>query len=337
MAVADGRIVSVGTLESLRPLIDQRTARIDRTLENKVLVPGLIDPHVHPSLPAVLTQFPFIAPDDWSLPTGVFPGAKTPEGYVARLRELVAGHGEPDIPFITWGYHQLWHGDLDREALTALFLDVPVMLWHRSFHEMILNDAALEWVDLSEADVEGNEEIDWARGHFWENGFMSLVGKLSPLMFAPERYGQGMKNFLDMVHAAGVTTCLDMGIGIFGDPVGETDLIRETAESSGAPTRIILTPIITDFLARGVSIPDALKEVDLWREGNTRRVIFDRRFKIMMDGAIYSGLCQIAYPGYMDGHEGMWLAPVETTKAWTEASGRRALEGGLPDPRPHER
>lgn len=30
---------------------------------------------MEPSLPAVLTQFPFIAPDDWSLPTGEFPGA----------------------------------------------------------------------------------------------------------------------------------------------------------------------------------------------------------------------------------------------------------------------
>lgn len=45
VAVADGRIVSVGTLESLESWIEQRGAEIDRTLEDKVLYPGLIDPH----------------------------------------------------------------------------------------------------------------------------------------------------------------------------------------------------------------------------------------------------------------------------------------------------
>ena len=64
VAVADGRIVSVGSLESLQPWISASNTTIDRSLEDKVLMPGFIDPHVHPSLPAVLTQFPFLAPDD---------------------------------------------------------------------------------------------------------------------------------------------------------------------------------------------------------------------------------------------------------------------------------
>ena len=73
VAVEDGHIVAVGSEATLQPLVDARGGRIDRQFDNDVLLPGFIDPHVHPALPAVLTQFPFLAPDDWSLPTGAFP------------------------------------------------------------------------------------------------------------------------------------------------------------------------------------------------------------------------------------------------------------------------
>lgn len=213
-------------------------------------MPGLIDPHVHPSLPAVLPQFPFLAPDDWSLPTGDFPGALTPEAYRARLRELAAAHEDWSEPFIVWGYHPLWHRDVYRADLNEMFGDRPVMLWHRSFHELILNDGALAYVQIVESDIAGNPEVDWERGHFWENGAMLLVARLSPLLLGPERYATGMRNFVSMMRQSGVTSCMDMGMGIFGDPVGETALIRDVAETASANTRIVLTPWMVDFVTR---------------------------------------------------------------------------------------
>ena len=45
-----------------------------------------------------------------------------------------------------------------------------------------------------------------------------------------------------MLHQGGVTTALDMGIGIFGNPQMEINLIRGTAETMQSPSRIILTP-----------------------------------------------------------------------------------------------
>jgi predicted amidohydrolase YtcJ len=315
VAVRDGRIVAVGTLESLRPWTRAYETRIDRTLEDKVLMPGFIDPHVHPSLPAVLTQFPFLAPDDWSLPTGEFPGATDPKTYEKRLKALVERHQDPDIPFIAWGYHSLWHGEIYREQLNAWFPDTPVMLWHRSFHEIIGNDAAFKLLGVSESDTEGEHEINWARGHFWENGARVLLPKM-PFLFDPARYGQGMANFLEMIHRAGVTTVLDMGTGVFGNPAAEIALVRSVAEQRQAPARIIMTPIITDFLSRGKTPQEAIAEIDEWRTGNSRRVLVDRHFKLMMDGAIFSGLSQMGPPGYIDGHEGQWMAPLEVTSAW---------------------
>ena len=318
VAVADGRIVAVGSLDSLAYWIEQKSTTIDTRFKDKIIMPGFIEPHVHPSLPAVLTQFPFIAPDDWSLPTGEFPGAKTSEAYVARLKQLVSEHTDSTIPFISWGYHPLWHGDLYRQQLNELFPDTAVMLWHRSFHELIGNDAAMALLDINEADVKNNPSADWDTGHFFENGLYVLIPKM-PFLFDPARFGQGMQNFIGMVHQGGVTTALDMGIGVFGDPTDEIAMIRHSIESTEAPVRIILTPIITDFIGRGISIEGALKEIEQWRKNNSHRVSIDRRFKLMIDGAIFSGLAQFGYPGYIDGHQGVWMLPEQTTIEWAQA------------------
>jgi predicted amidohydrolase YtcJ len=316
VAVSEGRVVAVGSLESLAAVIELREATIDRSLEGKVLMPGFIDPHVHPSLPAVLTQFSFLAPDSWSLPTGEFPGATNPQAFEARLKVLAAAHQQDtSVPFIAWGYHPLWHGEVYRDTLNDWFGDQPVMLWHRSFHEVIGNDAAFELLGVTEADTIGHHELDWDKGHFWENGAKVLVQKM-PFLFDPKRYGQGMQNFLQMMHRGGVTTALDMGTGVFGNPAQEIALIRHTAEGTQAPARIVMTPIITDFLGRGKTPPEAQAEIEQWRAESSHRVKLENHFKLMMDGAIFSGLAQMGPPGYLDGHEGQWMAPLAVTTDW---------------------
>ncbi len=312
VAVEQGRVVAVGSLETLQPIIALRGGRVDHRFANDVIVPGFIDPHIHPSLPAILTQFPYIAPDDWQLPTGHFPAAKTPQAYKAQLLALADQHDDPDVPFITWGYHPLWHGDIWRADLNDWFGDQPVALWHRSFHEIIFNDAALEMLGITEAMVQTVHEANWQRGHFYEGGLKAIVGQLQ-FLFEPARFAKGMSNFMTMAHQGGVTTVLDMGTGIFGNPAQEMASIRAVAERYPVPIRIVLTPIIVDFMARGLSPAEALAEVNDWQTQNSARVEVGNHFKLMLDGAIFSGLSQFGPPGYLDGHEGVWMAPRDTT------------------------
>ena len=308
------------------------SGRVDRQFANDILLPGFIDPHVHPALPAVLTQFPFLAPDDWSLPTGEFPGETTPEGYRARLKTLAAQHDDPTVPFITWGYHPLWHGEIWREDLNELFGEQPVMLWHRSFHELIGNDAAWALLGVTEADAQMDEGADWARGHFYENGLKAVVPKLG-FLFTPQRFGGGMFNFLAMLHQAGVTTALDMGTGIYGNPVGEIAGVRAAANAYPVPVRLILTPIIVDFLTRGKTPEEALAEILEWQTGNDDRVMVGNHFKLMIDGAIFSGLAQMGPPGYLDGHEGsLDGAGARASRLWRSVLARR-----ISAPRPRQR
>lgn len=317
VAVDKGRVVAVGDFDELMSLAAFEEYLVDSRFAEKVLMPGFIDPHVHPTLPAILTQFPFLAPDDWTLPTGDFPGARSPRVFREKLTRLVDAHDDPAHPFIAFGYHPLWHGHLQRAELSEWFPEQPVILWHRSFHELFLNSAAIEMLDLDPIAFQQIEQADLARGHFWENGAKALLPSLA-YIFAPKRFLAGAKNFLAMAHQGGVTTALDLGTGIFGNAPEELALLRRAVRETNAPVRMVMTPLITDFLARGLTPPEAEKEIDTWRRQNTDQVLVDRHFKLMMDGAIFSGLAQMGPPGYLDGHEGVWMAPLPVTKEWAQ-------------------
>ena len=318
VAVEDGKVLAVGSLDSLSPLIASRGARIDRQFEDKVMTPGFIDPHVHPTLPAVLTQFPFLAPDDWYLPTGDFPGATTPEGYRSALQNLVAQHDDASVPFVAFGYHPLWHGEVWRDDLNNWFGDTPVMIWHRSFHELIGNDAAWELLGVTKEDAEAIPHgASWERGHFYELGLRAVFPRMG-FLFEPARYMKGMQNFLSMMHESGVTTAADMGTGIFGNPVGEIQAIKAAVASDPVGVRVLLTPIITDFITRQKSAEQALAEVRDWQTMNDDQVTVGNHFKLMIDGAIFSGLSQMGSPGYLDGHTGVWMVDVPTLKTFAK-------------------
>ena len=318
VAVEDGKVLAVGSLDSLSPLIATRGARIDRQFEDKVMTPGFIDPHVHPTLPAVLTQFPFLAPDDWYLPTGDFPGATTPEGYRSALQNLVAQHDDASVPFVAFGYHPLWHGEVWRNDLNDWFGDTPVMLWHRSFHELIGNDAAWELLGVTQDDADAIPHgANWERGHFYELGLRAVFPRMG-FLFEPARYMTGMQNFLSMMHESGVTTAADMGTGIFGNPVAEIQAVKAAVASDPVGVRVLLTPIITDFITRQKSAEQALAEVREWQTMNDDQVMVGNHFKLMIDGAIFSGLSQMGSPGYLDGHTGVWMVDVPTLETFAK-------------------
>ena len=318
VAVEDGKVLAVGSLDSLSPLIASRGARIDRQFEDKVMTPGFIDPHVHPTLPAVLTQFPFLAPDNWYLPTGDFPGATTPEGYRSALQNLVAQHDDASVPFVAFGYHPLWHGEVWRNDLNDWFGDTPVMLWHRSFHELIGNDAAWELLGVTQDDADAIPHgASWERGHFYELGLRAVFPRMG-FLFEPARYMTGMQNFLSMMHESGVTTAADMGTGIFGNPVAEIQAVKAAVASDPVGVRVLLTPIITDFITRQKSAEQALAEVREWQTMNDDHVTVGNHFKLMIDGAIFSGLSQMGSPGYLDGHTGVWMVDVPTLETFAK-------------------
>ena len=51
---------------------------------------------------------------------------------------------------------------------------------------------------------------------------------------------------------------------------------------------------------------------------NDDQVTVGNHFKLMIDGAIFSGLSQMGAPGYLDGHMGVWMVDVPTLEAFAK-------------------
>jgi predicted amidohydrolase YtcJ len=101
------------------------------------VLPGLHDHHVHlRSAASALDSF-FVGP----------PGVSTKAQLTQLLSNAKPG---PDGWIRAVGYHESVAGDLDRTALDAVVLDVPVRIQHRSGALWMLNSEALGRVGLGE-------------------------------------------------------------------------------------------------------------------------------------------------------------------------------------------
>ena len=69
----------------------------------------------------------------------------------------------------------------------------PVIMWHRSFHEVIMNSAAIEHFELNTNEIGGHPQIDLDGGVFYENGLRVAINALNPIIMSPEVFGLGME------------------------------------------------------------------------------------------------------------------------------------------------
>ncbi|MEM7277833.1 MAG: amidohydrolase [Pseudomonadota bacterium] len=297
-----------------------RHATINRSFENDVLMPGFIDPHLHPLMAAVILPMAFITPEDWSLPRGVFTGVQSPDAYQTRLRQLYAKFddtNETDYPFFSWGWHPLWHGEINRAWLSKLAPDRPVFIWHRSFHEILTNDAGMRLLGYSnQSEFElalqqagaNPEHGDYAAGLFSETATTIALPALGRYLLAPTHLDQGFKDLLAMMRSAGVTTIADMATGIFANFDAEALILANVFEQESVPARVLLVPVASNMSQRAGSIDAAVNSMRKREQSwPYTKLLLNNRFKLFADGAFFSQLMQMREPGYLDGHEGRWL------------------------------
>jgi len=317
IAVEDGRILGVGnSLAQLDAWLVNQNYRIDSQFSEKVLLPGLIDPHLHPLMAAVLLPTAFITPEDWTLPSGEFPGVTTPEDYRQRLRELISNNQSSD-PFITWGYHQLWHGDLDRQLLDEIEPNRAVIVWHRSFHEIIMNTAAMRFLELDSeslfADIISAPGIDpshadYSAGHLSETALGVGLARLQPVILAPDKLNAGMTIIQKMLRQNGVTTIADMATGLFASFNIEAALIKQTFDHQDSAVRVILVPNVKPMVEQMGSADAVMEFLNQMQSSQiSNKVFLNNRVKLLADGAFFSQYMRMNPPGYSDGHEGKWL------------------------------
>ena len=318
VAVRDGRILEVGTLETLAPWLDQHPHTIDERFADQVLLPGLIDPHLHPSMAAILLPMKFVTAMEWQLPRGTVKPVTTHEGFMAAVTAHHEAMEDPDEPLFIWGYHHLWHGHIMRGELNSISTSRPIISWQRSFHEMSLNDGAFRWLDIDENRLSNAHQVDVKNGRFFESGKNFVTRKLNPYLLDSERFKGGLRRLREVVHFGGHTTIADMAIPIF-DLDMEWGALLEVLDNDETPFRV-------EMIANALRIGDEMRDVDkaveaatALRSRNTKKLRFSDHVKLFADGAFFSQLAQMDAPGYIDGHHGEWMMPLEELEARARA------------------
>lgn len=318
VAVRDGQIIEVGTLQTMKPWLDAHPHRIDERFADHVLMPGFIDPHLHPSLGAVLLSCHFITAMEWKLPDRTCAPVRSHEAYLARLKEIDEGIEDPAEPLITWGYHKIWHGAVDRAAINAVSSTRPIFVWQRSFHEIIANDAAIDWMGLDRAELERHPQIELDSGRFFETGLSIAVKAMNLYLFEPDRFKNGLELVKKAVHYGGHTTIGEMAYPLLDDSA-EWNFLCEAIERDDVPFRV---QIIPRGALRGVwdgEIEDEVARVESYASRGSHRLIFGNGVKLFTDGGFFAELMQMQEPGFIDGHHGEWLMAPEMFEALARA------------------
>ena len=312
VAVLGDRILAVGSVDELKSAAAGQPYVVDETFADKVITPGLIAQHDHPLLTGLTMVSEIIAIEDWVLPSGVVPAAKSPEEYRKRLAEADAKLKDPAALLVTWGYHPVFHGPLARADLDRISNARPIIVWHRSAHEFIVNTKALQTYGIDAAFVGGlsegaQKQSNLDEGHFWEGGMFGVIPKLLPAIATPDRLRRGLEFVVGYYHANGVTLGCEPG-GLFSKQL--QDAQNAVLSRPDSPFRFYFIP---DGKSISAAFPDTTigetEKVLSWGEGMT--AMTPGMIKLFADGAIYSLAMQVREPYIGAGH-GEWIMDPES-------------------------
>lgn len=321
VAVEGDRIIAVGSLEDVKATLGNRPYTVDRTFETKVMMPGFVEHHVHPLLGVLTMALEIIAIEDWNVPGKFSKAVQSQEEYVARLQEALTRMEatDPNETLFTWGYHHYFHGEIYRSQLDEISSDRPIVTWHRSAHEFILNTAALEKYGVTEAALQGHglasEQSSWEDGHFYEKGMEVIIPFIVKDILAPERIQAGLKIFKLYLLSKGITTICEPGTQM-NRPIQE--FWEESLNAEDAVFRTYFIPdgraLYDKHKAESEKLVEITRSYLEWGQGKVEWL--PQQIKLFSDGAIFSQLMQVQAP-YLDGHEGQWIAiPEDYTAAF---------------------
>jgi predicted amidohydrolase YtcJ len=223
LLVENGRVTTAGSVEETRRDAPTGTERMD--LSGRLLLPGLIDVHLHVG---ELTQ----------VREGLdVSGVRSVNELVEAVRAWAAAH--PIGPVVGRGWdaerwvERRWptRGDLDRAVA-----DRPLVLYHASGHAAVVNSAALEvaGVGRSTPDPEsgrfGRSSEGAPDGRLYEGAMQGVAG-IALLGSPPEE--TAIERTLRAAASLGLTTVSAMSVG-----PEEATILRGLAEKAELPIRV---------------------------------------------------------------------------------------------------
>lgn len=287
LAVRNGNVVAVGTNREIKRLAGRRTEVVDAA--GGTVLPGINDSHLH------LSGFALTLPPlSYNVDTG------TIEDLVAIVRSAAEQAATP----IEWIRGQGWNDNRlprppDRHDLDAVSGDHPVLLTDFSFHAIAVNTKALELAGITrdtQPPVGGVIERD-ANGEptgVLRETAQGLVQSVVP-PFSPDDISRGVDASIAMLHAQGITSVTDPGVG------GSTlELYAAKAAAGLLPLRV------TALLSGGTSVATMRAAIEGYEplSGVDKRYLRVAGVKIFADGIPTAAQTAWLHEPYLDGSNG---------------------------------
>lgn len=330
VAVADGKVIAVGSKRKVKKALKKHKIVVDNRFAEKVIVPGFIDQHLHPMLAAIAFSLDIISIEEWKLPDKTIPAASDRYQYRTRLRKAVSKFNpSKNVPvFFTWGYHGDFHGELNRAFLDGVSKTVPVVVWHRSAHEFIMNSMAhqklqinQEWINNIDS-VNAQAQCDLEKGHYVEEGYLCVLDVALPYMTPLEKMSLGFNILKAYVPSKGVTTICEPG--------GVVDKGAQQMQNGFLSPRDV--KFNTYYIIDGKTMAneylydrDVKRMIEMGEEvmgwGQERTAFLPKQCKLFADGAMFSQAMQmLPYAGQKNGyidsaeHCGKWMMDQDVFK-----------------------
>ncbi|WP_433850779.1 amidohydrolase [Brucella pseudogrignonensis] len=305
VAVRDGRILSVGTLETLEPWLKRYPHVIDETFAGKIIMPGLIDPHTHLHWAGAVVGLEYVGPID--SPNGRDKAVHGREGVLDRLKQLHATLDDPNQPIFAWGFDPAFQGGhLDSDVLDQISKERPIWVLAYAIHYCYVNSAMMKLLGASESmNLHGLGRYPDGRlnGQFIEiEATRFAMAPFQKEMARPDSSERGMRALAETAKRAGVTTVGDIGFGVteFENAYEEHKRIVLSADY---PLRTILTPAESGVRNEiGEMTPEFIANL------KTNRFNEKLRFhgvKFWADGSYQAMSLRLKYPFFLNGENGL--------------------------------
>jgi predicted amidohydrolase YtcJ len=321
VAVRDGRILGAGSLDELAGWGDYT---LDRSLADKVLMPGLVEGHSHVA-EGVQWRFVYCGYFDRTDPDGVvWPGLRSIEDVLARLSEANARLSDPKQPLTGWSLDPIYFDNrrMTRQDLDRVTTARPIGIMHASGHIMNVNSRALELAGMLRPGVNhpgvplGPDGLP--TGEMKGPDAMTPLGPhvgLDRRLLASDE--PGLRAFARLCVRKGVTTAADLANLL---PQPAVEMMRRVTGEDGFPARIVSLRVAREL--NPAELVDRALEL--------RRLSSDRLrlgiIKIVVDGSIQGFSARLLPPGYYNGApNGLWYITPEQLREIFE----RALEAGV--------
>lgn len=304
-AVKDGRILAVGELAEIIEAVKNSPFtpyEVDTSLNEKILMPGLVDAHTHLELQVPMYSGEFVSQIGWPRPEGgYYPTYDSKSDVLDRLRCLNRELPPGKLLYGASYDQDKAGGEFHVSELDAISTDRPILISATTFHRFWVNSYVLEKSGITPENVPPDLLTDpdgKPNGTAIDSkGLSVLMPGLDDLFDITE---EKILRLLPLFSNTGITTLADVGFGAF-DIRRMLEVFKSVFSDPMVGLRCLASPFALTGVAQVGSLEayiKLLKEIDV-DYGDQFRI---GPVKLYLDGSIPARGTPIGWPGvFWDG------------------------------------